>query len=139
MGKFIAEQTVKKIINMGGHVKSAKVNVLGATFKENCADIRNTKVVDIIHELESYGIKVFVHDPRADTDEMHHEYGITLSTWDSLPQAEAIVMAVAHNEYVNMDMSLLLSKVVKTGCFIDVKSKFSRDTLEAKGLNVWRL
>ncbi len=139
MGKFIAEQTVKKIINMGGHVKSAKVNVLGATFKENCADIRNTKVVDIIHELESYGIQVFIHDPRADTDEMQHEYGITLSTWDSLPQAEAIVMAVAHDEYVNMDVSLLLSKVVKTGCFIDVKSKFSRDALEAKGLNVWRL
>ena len=139
MGKFIAEQTVKEIIRMGGQVKNARVNILGLTFKENCADIRNTKVVDIIHELESYGIQVFMHDPLADAGEAKHEYGVTLSPWDELPQADAIVMAVAHDEYANMGIEQLLTKVVEGGCFIDVKSRFNREALEEKGLKVWRL
>lgn len=139
MGKFIAEQTVKKIIRMGGQVKNARVNVLGLTFKENCADIRNTKVVDIVHELESYGVQVFMHDPVADAADAKHEYGVTLLSWDELPQADAIVMAVAHNEYSTMAVDKLLGKVVNGGCFIDVKSKFDRAAIEAKGLKVWRL
>jgi len=139
MGKFIAEQTVKKIIQKGGQVKGARVNVLGLTFKENCADIRNTKVVDIVHELESYGVQVFMHDPLADVHEAKYEYGVTLSGWDDLPQADGIVMAVAHDEYSKMDIGKLLSKVVKGGCFIDVKSKFSRHILENEGVAVWRL
>lgn len=139
MGKFIAEQTVKKIISMGGQVKNARVNILGLTFKENCADIRNTKVVDIVHELESYGVQVFMHDPVADAVEAKHEYSVTLLPWDDLPQADAIVMAVAHNEYSTMAMDKLLGKVVNGGCFIDVKSKFDRAAIEAKGLKVWRL
>lgn len=139
MGKYIAEQTVKKIIRQGGKVKNARINILGMTFKENCADIRNTKVVDIVHELESYGVQVHMHDPLADATEAKHEYGITLSTWEQLPQADAIVVAVAHDEYVNMDTDKLLDKVVDGGCFIDVKSKFYRAALEAKCLKVWRL
>lgn len=139
MGKFIAEQTVKNIIQMGGQVKNARVNVLGFTFKENCADIRNTKVVDIVHELESYGVQVFMHDPIADSAEALHEYGLTLTSWEALPQADAIVMAVAHAEYLNMDQNKLLGKVVNGGCFIDVKSKFDCASLDAKGLKVWRL
>lgn len=139
MGEFIAAKTVKKIIRMGGKVDKAKVNVLGLTFKENCADIRNTKVVDIVRELESYGIEVFMHDPVADAKEAKHEYGINLSAWNDLPKADAIVMAVAHEEYVKMDLAELLTKVVDKGCFIDVKAKFNRTQLEANGLSVWRL
>lgn len=139
MGKYIAEQTVKKIIRQGGKVKNARINILGMTFKENCADIRNTKVVDIVHELESYGVQVHMHDPLADATEAKHEYGITLSTWEELPQADAIVVAVAHDEYVNMGTDKLFDKVVDGGCFIDVKSKFDRAALEAKCLKVWRL
>ncbi len=139
MAKFIAEQTVKHIINSGGQVKHARVNVLGLTFKENCADIRNTKVVDIIRELQSYGVDVFLHDPVADAAEARHEYGVTLTDWAELPQADAIVMAVAHNEYAGMDQRTLLSKVIRGGCFIDVKSKFDQAALEAEGLAVWRL
>lgn len=139
MGKYIAEQTVKKIIRMGGQVKNAKVNVLGFTFKENCADIRNTKVVDIVHELESFGIQVFIHDPVADGSEARHEYDVTLSSWEQLPQADAIVLAVAHEEYSSMDIARLLDKVVNGGCFVDVKSKFDPKALEARGLRVWRL
>lgn len=139
MGKLIAEQTVKHIIKGGGQVKHARVNLLGLTFKENCADIRNTKVVDIIHELESYGVEVFLHDPVADPDEAKHEYGVTLTSWEELPRADAIILAVAHNEYTQVDLKKLLAKVIQGGAFIDVKAKFDRSALEADGLSVWRL
>ncbi len=139
MGKFIAEQTVKHIISGGGQVKHARVNLLGLTFKENCADIRNTKVIDIVHELESYGVEVFLHDPVANPDEAKHEYGVTLMSWEELPQADAIILAVAHNEYTQMDPKKLLSKAIHGGSFIDVKAKFDRSALEADGFRVWRL
>ena len=139
IGKFIAEQTVKHIIQGGGQVKRARVNVLGLTFKENCADIRNTKVVDIIHELESFGVEVYLHDPVADADEAKHEYGVNLLPWEELPQADAIIVAVAHNEYADMPLTQLLGKVAHGGCFIDVKSKFNQSALEKEGLRVWRL
>ena len=139
MGKFIAEKTVKSLSRMGVPIKNARINVMGLTFKENCADIRNTKVVDIIRELESYGVQVHVHDPMADATEVKHEYGLTLSSWDKLPQADAIVMAVAHDDYSKMSVERLLTKVVKGGCFIDVKSRFDCDAMEKMGLSVWRL
>ncbi|MFZ2160726.1 MAG: nucleotide sugar dehydrogenase [Sideroxyarcus sp.] len=139
IGKFIAEQTVKHIIQGGGQVKRARVNVLGLTFKENCADIRNTKVVDIIHELESFGVEVYLHDPVAAPDEAKHEYGVNLLPWEELPQADAIIVAVAHNEYADMPLTQLLGKVAHGGCFIDVKSKFDQAALEKEGMRVWRL
>jgi UDP-N-acetyl-D-glucosamine/UDP-N-acetyl-D-galactosamine dehydrogenase len=139
MGKFVADQTVKHIIQGGGQVKRARVNVLGLTFKENCADIRNTKVIDIIHELESFGVEVCLHDPVADPEETKHEYGISLLPWDELPQADAIVLAVAHTEFVNMPLKHLLAKISHGGCFIDVKSKFDRCAIESEGIRVWRL
>lgn len=139
IGKFVAEQTVKHIIQGGGQVKRARVNVLGLTFKENCADIRNTKVVDIIHELESYGVEVYLHDPVADAKEAKHEYGLDILPWEELPQADGIIVAVAHDEYAKMSLSHLLGKVAHGGCFIDVKSKFNQVALEEKGVRVWRL
>jgi len=139
MGKYIAEQTVKHIIQGGGHVKRARVNVLGLTFKENCADIRNTKVIDIVRELESFGVEVFLHDPVADAAEAKKEYDLTLLSWENLPQADAIVLAVAHKEYIDMQACHILEKVVLGGSFIDIKSKVSKDALEAAGLRVWRL
>lgn len=139
MGKFVAEQTIKHIIKGGGQVKRARVNVLGLTFKENCADIRNTKVVDIIHELQSYGVEVYLHDPIAGVIEADHEYGVILLPWEELPKADAIILAVAHDEYIKMDLKRLLSKVIHGGSFIDVKSKFNQQALEKEGLLVWRL
>ena len=139
MGSYIATQTVKKMIGKGVQVKNARVNLLGLTFKENCADIRNTKVVDIVKELQSYGIKVFMHDPLADAAEAMHEYGIVLSLWDDLPQADAMVVAVAHDEYIKMGVENLLAKMVNGGFFIDVKSKFNQEKLIAMGCGVWRL
>ena len=83
MGKYVAEQTVKQMIQNGGSVKGAAVNVLGLTFKENCPDLRNSRVVDVIEELRSYGVQVHVHDPVADAGEAKHEYGIELKEWQA--------------------------------------------------------
>ena len=99
MGKYVAEQTVKHMIQAGFPVKGAKVNVLGLTFKENCPDLRNSRVIDVISELRSYGADVHVHDPVADAQEAVHEYGVTLRSWDQLPRAHAMVVAVAHREF----------------------------------------
>lgn len=139
MGKFIAEQTVKHMIRAGSHVKGAKVIVLGLTFKENCPDLRNSKVIDIINELKSYGIDILVHEPVGDPKEAKHEYGVNLSAWDDLPQADAIVVAVAHEEFLNRPLSDFLGKLKKGGAFIDVKSKFDVKALRDAGLVVWRL
>lgn len=139
MGKFIAEQTVKQMIASGSYIKGAKVNVLGLTFKEDCADLRNSKVVDIIQELKSYGVEVFVHDPEADPEEAMHEYGVRLMGWDALPRADAVVAAVAHKRFRDLSGDDICRKVVKKGCFIDVKARFDQAALEAEGLNVWRL
>ena len=139
MGKFIAEQTIKHMIAAGSYIKGAKVNVLGLTFKENCGDLRNSKVVDIIHELQSYGVEVFVTDPAADPEEAVHEYGVKLTPFDELPRADAIVAAVAHREYAELSVEDLCRRLVKGGAFIDVKAAFDAAELGRAGLRVWRL
>jgi UDP-N-acetyl-D-galactosamine dehydrogenase len=139
MGKFIAEQTIKQMIASGSYVKGAKVNVFGLTFKENCGDLRNSKVIDIIHELQSYGVDVHVSDPLADPEEAMHEYGVRLELWEDLPRADAIVAAVAHRDYADLGLDDLCRKVVKGGAFIDVKAAFDSAALRAAGLRVWRL
>jgi UDP-N-acetyl-D-galactosamine dehydrogenase len=139
MGKFIAEQTIKQMIAAGSAIKGAKVTVLGLTFKEDCADLRNSKVVDIIQELETYGVEVFVHDPQADDAEARHEYGVGLTSWDDLPRADAIVAAVAHREYRALEIQQITAKLAPGACFIDVKAAFPQSALESHGLRVWRL
>lgn len=139
MGKFIAEQTIKHMIASGSYIKGAKVNVLGLTFKENCGDLRNSKVIDIINELKSYGVEVFVTDPQAEVEEAMHEYGVKLLAWDELPRADAIVAAVAHREYAGLGVEDLGKKLVKGGAFIDVKAAFDRKSIEGGGYKVWRL
>ncbi len=139
MGKYIAEQTIKQMIASGVSIRGAKVNVLGLTFKEDCADLRNSKVADIIHELRSYGVEVFVHDPAADAAEAKHEYGVDLLEWSALPQAQAIVAAVAHKAYKALPVDGIAGKLVAGGTFVDVKSAFPEDELRLRGLQVWRL
>jgi UDP-N-acetyl-D-galactosamine dehydrogenase len=139
MGKFIAEQTIKQMIAAGSYIKGARVAILGLTFKENCADLRNSKVMDIITELRSYGVEVFVHDPQADTEEALHEYGVRLFGWDELPRADAIVAAVAHREFTTLSMEDFGKRLVKGGCFIDVKSSFDPAAFATAGYRVWRL
>ncbi len=139
MGKYVAEQTVKQLVRAGSTVKGAKVNVLGLTFKEDCPDLRNSRVIDVIRELQSYGADVHVHDPVADAEEAMHEYGVTLDTWESLPRAEAVVAAVAHRQYKAMPLERLLQKVAPKGVFVDVKSQYDPRQLAECGLVVWRL
>ena len=140
MAKFVAEKTVKSMISSGFQVKGAKVNVIGLTFKENCPDLRNSKVADIVHELESYGVDVHVWDPLAEADEARHEYGITLEkNWDALPKADALIAAVPHKEVLAMSVPDFQSKLNDGGCFIDVKSQFDQNALREAGFCVWRL
>jgi UDP-N-acetyl-D-galactosamine dehydrogenase len=139
MGKFIAEQTVKHMIRNGSQIKGSRVNVLGLTFKENCPDIRNTRVIDVIQELKSFGIDVHVHDPACDAEDARHEYGLELESWDALPRADAVVVAVAHRQFLARPLADYLAKVVEHGCFIDVKSQFDIAALQRAGLTVWRL
>ncbi len=139
MGKFIAEQTVKQMIASGCYIKGARVNVLGLTFKEDCADLRNSKVVDIIRELGSYGVEVYVHDPEADAEEALHEYGVRLLAWDDLPRADAVVAAVAHRAFKALPVDELTRKVIRGGVFVDVKAAYDAGVLRGTGLRVWRL
>jgi UDP-N-acetyl-D-galactosamine dehydrogenase len=139
MAKFVAEKTVKTMIASGCHIKGAKVNVIGLTFKENCPDLRNSKVADIVAELQSYGVEVHCHDPVAEADEALHEYGIKLVSWDDLPKADAIIGAVSHKELLALSGAELKAKLTDCGCFIDVKSAFDVAPLRQAGHSVWRL
>ncbi|MEJ7808492.1 MAG: nucleotide sugar dehydrogenase, partial [Telluria sp.] len=139
MAKFIAETTIKNMIAAGCQIKGARVNVLGLTFKEDCADLRNSKVGDVINELRSFGVEVFVHDPYADHAEALHEYGVALVDWDALPKADAIVAAVSHKQLRALTVTDIGHKLVDGGCFIDVKACFDARALEAAGIRVWRL
>jgi UDP-N-acetyl-D-galactosamine dehydrogenase len=139
MAKFVAEQTIKQMIASGSYIKGARVNVLGLTFKENCGDLRNSKVIDIIHELQSYGVEVHVTDAQADPAEALHEYGVKLVSWQELPRADAIVAAVAHREYAELSVEEMGKKLVKGGAFIDVKAAFDAGALKAAAYRLWRL
>lgn len=139
MGKYIAEMTVKDMIEAGSYVKGAKVNVLGLTFKENCADIRNTRVADVIAELKRYNVEVFVHDPLADPEEAEDEYGVHLMDWDALPRADAIIAAVAHRQFQRLSIEDLQRKLVRGGCVVDVKACFPVDDLRRTGIHTRRL
>jgi UDP-N-acetyl-D-galactosamine dehydrogenase len=136
MGPHIARKTVQQMIHAGRNIKGARVNVLGLTFKENVPDIRNSKVIDIIRELHEFGVETYVHDPLVSPDDAMHEYGVRLADWDSLPAADAVILAVAHKEFFDKDLT---AKVVRGGCIIDVKSALDAGVYQRAGLRVWRL
>jgi len=140
MAAYVAQQTVKQIIKTGGAVKGSKVIVLGLTFKENCPDLRNSKVADLVKELQEFGCEVSVHDPLAEAKDAAHEYNISLTQWDALPQqADAIVAAVSHTEYTSQPVDRILSKLKVGGTFIDIKSAYPKEVIEAAGYKLWRL
>ena len=139
MGAYIARETVKALIQQGHSIKGAHINVLGLTFKENCPDLRNSKVIDVIRELESYGVTVHVHDPLASAAEAQHEYGVDLVAWEHLPKANAIVAAVAHHELVERSLDDVMHKLCAGGVYVDVKSRADAKAYNARGIHVWRL
>ncbi len=138
MGKYIAEQTIKHMIQHGGPIRDAKVNVLGLTFKEDCPDLRNSRVIDVIEELKSYGVQTYVHDPVPPRAAALREYGIDLIPWDELPVAEGVIVAVAHQQFIEKPIASYLEKLIPNGCFIDVKSRFDAAALRNAGATVWR-
>jgi len=139
MGRFVVEKTVKMMIEQGQHIKGTKVGILGLTFKEDCPDLRNTRVVDIIEELNSYGCEVMVHDPMADPGEAKEYYGVDLCSWEQLENLGAIILAVPHAAYKEKSVAGLVSKLGKGGCLIDVKSFLDMDAVKATRVPFWRL
>ena len=139
MGKFIADQTVRNMIANGTPIKGAKVTVLGIAFKADVQDLSNSKVVDVIAQLKTYGVDVFVHDPVVEPKSVLKNYGINLTSWEDLPKADAIIAAVPHKELINKPISELASKLIDKGCFTDINSPFNLDGLRELGISVWRL
>ncbi|WP_179335357.1 nucleotide sugar dehydrogenase [Winogradskyella costae] len=131
MGSYVATETVKMMIKKGATIKGSKALVLGITFKENCPDIRNSRVIDIIEELETYDVNVDVYDPWASAEEVKHEYKLDLITdfEDLSSDYEAVILAVSHNEFLKLDITKLKSQ---TGVVFDVKSLLPIDTIDAR-------
>ena len=139
MGKFVAEKTVKLMLQAGQNIRDTKIGILGLTFKEDCPDLRNTKVIDIIKELQTYGANVLVHDPRASSEEARHYYGITLSSWDEIKELGAMILAVPHQYYREKTTTDFTAKIAANGCLIDVKSILDPDEIQGAEINFWRL
>lgn len=139
MGQYIAQQTIKHLIAADCTVKGARVAIMGMTFKENCPDIRNSKVIDIINELKSYGVNCLVHGARANAAEVQQEYNVTLTPWNELKQLNAMILAVPHDEYKQIAIDELKLMFHSQPIMIDVKSVLDRDQYRAAGFTVWRL
>jgi len=139
MARYIAEQTVKTLSRGGCALADMRVTVLGLTFKENCPDLRNSRVADVIRELEEYGCRVAVHDPIATADEAQLEYGVALRSLESLEPADALVFAVPHREFLASSSQLLDRLLRPGGLAVDVKGVLDRDATRAAGFQLWRL
>ena len=139
MGKFVAQRAVKEIIRAGHHVLGSYVTVLGLTFKENCPDLRNSKVVDILDELGDYGLRIQVCDPMADPQEAKSAYGVTLRHPDRLQPAVAVIVAVAHESYRQWSPAKFASLMVENPVLIDVKGIYDSRRMAAAGIRVWCL
>jgi UDP-N-acetyl-D-galactosamine dehydrogenase len=139
MGKYIAEQTVKRLIKLGKSVNGAKITILGLTFKEDCPDLRNSRVADIINELSDYCCQISVHDPIANKEEAVHEYGVSLKDWADLPPADAIILAVAHSDYKRLTVNDLASLAEHNAVVVDVKCLMDREDFVGKEIELWRL
>ncbi len=139
MGKYIAEQTVKQLVKRGHAVNGANVVVLGLTFKEDCPDLRNSKVEDILAELREYQCNVIVHDPMADSAEAMEEYGVELTQWDDIKNATAVILAVAHNHYRQHQHKKLFMYMGYNSVIMDVKCNLDSDAFTIGKADIWRL
>ncbi len=139
MGKFIAQRCIKEMVHAGHSIAGCSVTILGLTFKEDCPDLRNSKVIDIIRELEDYDIKIQVHDALADSAEAVHEYGVSLTPFNQLAPASAVIVAVAHAQYRTLDPKAILSLLGDAPVLIDVKGIYDPTRFRAQGIRTWRL
>jgi UDP-N-acetyl-D-galactosamine dehydrogenase len=143
MGKYVAENVVKKLISVDVPVKNAKVAILGFTFKENCPDTRNTKVIDIVNELKEFGIVPVISDPVADAQKANRLYGVEFISFADIQGMDAVILAVSHNEFAALDLKNIdaLFKTRENGrkVIIDVKGILDRKLYEQSGYCYWRL
>ncbi len=139
IGKFVAQRTIKEMIKAGHNVLGSVVTVLGLTYKADLPDLRNSKVIDIIRELQDYGIYVQVHDPLADPAQAKYEYGVHLKSWEELEPADAIVAAVAHQFYRELPVERLTDLLEDSPVLIDVKGIYDFQRAQAVGIRTWRL
>ena len=138
VGPYVAQRLVKMLINQGFPVKNARIGVLGLTFKEDCNDLRNSKVPDVLAELRTFGIEPLIHDSRGNPAEAKHEYGLTLNQLADYQNLDGLIVAVSHREYIQLGQQKLLGMVREGGCFIDVKSVFAPSKME-RGIQYWSL
>lgn len=143
MGNFIADITIKHMINANKRVKDSKVCILGITFKENCPDIRNTRVMDIITRLQEFGVNTLVVDPVANALDLRNEYGVELVSLDAVRDVDCVIVAVAHERFRNMEMNeydrLFKKDNEERNVFIDVKSIMNKNIMESRGYSYWSL
>lgn len=139
MGKFIAERTVKNLIKLGTPIKHCRIAVLGITFKEDCPDTRNSRVMDLIAELQSYNTEVLVHDPVVNYAEVKEEHTLNMVEWDDIRDINAIIITVAHRQYIDLDKKELKEKLNYRGLIMDVKSILNPQEFNESGILLWRL
>lgn len=142
MGVFIADEVIKKLVLANKRVKSCKIAILGITFKENCPDVRNSKVYDIIKRLDEYGIDPIVYDPWADCSEVKREYNIELQNLDTLVDVDCLIFAVAHEWFKELSwaqIKKMFNENIDYKLIVDIKSIFSKDEIESNGFDFWRL
>jgi len=143
MGKYVVENLIKNLIKADVQIKTAKVAILGFTFKENCPDTRNTRVIDIVNEVTEYGINPLIVDPEADKEEAYREYGIHLNDSEDIKAMDAIIVAVSHNKFLKLtqnDFDKMFKKVSNNQkVFIDIKGLFDKNEYLTAGYNYWRL
>ena len=140
MGKYVAQSTVKKLIACDKAVRNARVAILGFTFKENCPDTRNTKIIDIVNELREYGIQPVITDPLADADEAKRLYGVEFSDMSAVHDMDAVILSVAHDSFKTLtmeDIDGFFGRGKKV--LIDIKGMFDRKLFESAGYVYWRL
>lgn len=142
MGKYVVENLVKSLIKAGIRVKDAKVGILGFTFKENCPDTRNTKIIDIVNELKEYAIEPIISDSTADAEEAYREYGVTFVDESAFEDLDAVILAVAHTRYLDMkreDIDSMYNKNNSQKVLIDIKGLLNKKEYEEAGYLYWRL
>lgn len=138
MGVYIGQRAIKLLVQAGIALKDARVGILGLTFKENVADLRNSRVPDIVRELREFGIAPLIHDPLANMAIAQHEYGIQLADWAELVNLDALIFAVNHRFYLDQPLDELLQRLRPDGVLVDVKSIFDPRTLPQQ-LHYWSL
>ncbi len=139
MAKYVAEKTIKLLIEAGHNIRDSRIGVLGLTFKEDCPDLRNSQVIKLVRELQSYGAQVWVDDALADPTEAEAEYGLQLTPRDRWSELQAMVATVPHRPYLESPPAELTQPLGPNGVFVDVKSAFPREALQSLGHRVWCL